>query len=274
MLKTDMKIRISLLLTVIVALALFSACEQSDPPIREFSLVWADEFNGDELDRDKWDVQLGDGSDYGLWRWGNEEDQYYQAENVSVANGFLRIAAVADSVAGYGYTSGRIRTVGSGDFKYGRIEASIRMDNTPGLWHAFWMLPTDPTEPWPVSGEIDIMEYVGNSPNEVLTTIHFADPFGNRNLLGNSFPFQPDGNFHVYTTEWDQNKIVWYYDETEVFEVLRTNDAVSNTWPFDAAFHLLLNVAVGGNLGGNVNAAALQAPKLMEVDYVRVYQSN
>ena len=123
-----------------------------------------------------------------------------------------------------------------------------------------------------MSGEIDIMEYVGNSPYEILNTIHFADAFKNHQYIGSSTEFTDDNQFHLYAIEWDENKIVWYLDGEETFRVIRSNPNISNTWPFDAEFHILINTAVGGNLGGTVDATSLNSPKYMEVDYVKVYQ--
>ena len=264
----------ALILATLLLPLFFMGCEQSDPPEREYFLVWSDEFDANVLDDSKWEVMLGDGSQYGLWGWGNNEEQYYQEENISVENGRLKIKAIAEEVGGYDYTSARIRSLNKGDFKYGRIEASIRMANTPGLWHAFWMLPTNPSESWPVSGEIDIMENVGNLQGQILNTVHFADQFGGRRQLGNSTLVVQDNNFHHYAVDWTENKIVWSIDSVETFTVLRTNDQINATWPFDAQFHILLNTAVGGNLGGNIDANAMQTAKFMEVDYVRVYQEQ
>jgi len=249
-----------------------TGCKQSDPIEAQYTLVWSDDFNGTELDENKWDIQLGDGSDYGLWQWGNNEAQYYKAENIEVNGGFLKIKAMAENFAGYDYTSARIRSIGSGDFKYGRIEASIRMSDVQGLWHAFWLLPSNPSESWPESGEIDIMEYVGKKPDEILNTVHFADQFSNHQYISDPEYFIQNNEFHKYIVEWNENIITWYIDDLETFKVTRTNNLISSTWPFDAEFHLLLNTAVGGNLGGSVDANALQNPQYMEVDYVRVYQ--
>lgn len=253
---------------------LFVACKQSDPPQKELKLIWSDEFNGTQLDESKWEVMLGNGSDYGIWEWGNNEDQYYKKENAIVIDGKLRIKAVREDIAGYDFSSARIRSLNKGDFKYGRIEASIRMANSGGLWHAFWMLPSNPEQGWPISGEIDIMEYVGNTPDEILNYIHFADNFGNHRSLGDSEAIVQDADFHVYAVEWDENKITWFRDSTETFSVVRSDDVISQTWPFDSEFHLLLNTAVGGNLGGVINVQELQTPKYMEVDYVRVFQND
>jgi len=265
---------IRLLFAVLLAIILFNNCRQSDPLVTKYNLVWEDNFNGTSLDLSKWEHMIGDGSRYGLYRWGNNEEQYYRENNVSVSSGTLKIGAIAESFGGLDFTSGRIRSLNKGDFKYGKIEASMRMSNSGGLWHAFWMLPTNPSEGWPISGEIDIMEFVGNRSSEIFNTIHFADNLGNRRQLGDLEPIVYDNLFHKYTIEWDANKITWFLDDVQSFQVLRTNSQVSATWPFDAEFHLLLNVAVGGNLGGNVDNAALRTAKFMEVDYVKVYQNK
>jgi beta-glucanase (GH16 family) len=261
---------------VVVSLCLLGihSCKQSDPIKKEYKLIWSDEFETETLDESKWEYQLGDGAEYGLWRWGNNEDQYYKKENVSVSNGILKIKSIREDVRQYRFTSARIRTLNKLDFKYGKVEASIRMANTGGLWHALWMLPSNAKKPWPISGEIDIMEYVGNRANDILNYIHFADQFGNHNQMGDAKPIAIDNNFHTYKLEWDENKLIWYRDDIETYRVLRTNEAISATWPFDAEFHLILNTAIGGNLGGTVDVQGLQTAKYMEVDYVRVYQKN
>lgn len=255
----------------ITSLLIFG-CHQSDPVSTDYQLIWEDLFDGDELDLMKWEYQTGDGSAYGLWRWGNNEDQFYKKENAYLKNGFLRIKAIAEKEQNYNYTSARIRTKGLADFYHGKIEASIRMANTKGLWHAFWLLPSNPNESWPMSGEIDIMEYVGNSPNEILNTVHFADDFNNHKYIGGSSEFNNDNQFHKYGIEWDENKIIWFLDDKETYRILSSNPAISNNWPFNADFHLIFNTAVGGNLGGEIDSVSLVNPKFMEVDYVKVYQ--
>jgi beta-glucanase (GH16 family) len=264
-----MKFCIGLLLPTLI---LFS-CKQSDPPSFTRVLVWSDEFDGNELDEDKWEVQLGTGSSVGLVQWGNNEAQFYRRENLSVENGLLRIRSQRENFQNMEYTSARIRSLNKGDFKYGRIEARIRMDNTPGLWHAFWMLPSSPNANWPVTGEIDIMEYVGNLPTQLLNYIHFADIQGNHRYRGvETNLLTANTEFHVYAVEWDETEIVWFVDDIQTFRVARTDEDLVDVWPFDAKFHLLLNTAVGGNLGGNINVQAMTIPRYMDVDYVRVYQ--
>jgi beta-glucanase (GH16 family) len=258
---------------IAVITCLLTACKQSDPPERFKSLVWSDEFDGEELDLTKWEIQLGTGSSVGLDFWGNDEKQYYRSENISVENGLLRIRSQRENFQGMEYTSARIRSLNKADFKYGRIEAKIRMDNTGGLWHAFWLLPSNAQAPWPISGEIDIMEFVGNSPNEILHYIHFASVSGQHRYKGVSYPLSSaHSTFHVYAVEWDETEIVWYIDDTVTSRITRDDPDVEATWPFDAKFHILLNTAVGGNLGGTINVQGMTSPRYMDVEYVRVYQ--
>ena len=99
-----------------------------------------------------------------------------------------------------------------------------------------------------------------------------ADNFENHQYIGSSVPFADDGEFHLYGIEWDENKIIWYFDGEETFKIIRSNPNIASTWPFDSEFHLILNTAIGGNLGGTVNTTALSSSKYMEVDYVKMYQ--
>jgi beta-glucanase (GH16 family) len=258
-----------------IGLVTVTSCKQSEPPSFSRVLVWSDEFDGNELDESKWEVQLGTGISEGLQFWGNNEAQFYRRENISVEDGMLKIRAQRENIPETSllYTSARIRTKNKADFKYGRIEARIRMDNTSGLWHAFWMLPSSPNASWPFTGEIDIMEYVGNMPNSILHYIHFANEEGEHRYKGVSVPLATaNSQFHVYAVEWDETEIVWYIDDLMTQRITRDDPEAGPTWPFNADFHILLNTAVGGNLGGNVNVQALTVPRYMEVDYVRVYQ--
>ena len=129
-----------LLLFIITALSFFTTNAQNEC----YNLVWADEFNGNELDRSNWSVQIGNGFP-DLFGWGNNELQYYtdRPENLSVSDGSLKITARDDGFGGSEFSSARIRSVGNFDFRYGRIEARIKIVDGQGLWPAFWLLPTD-----------------------------------------------------------------------------------------------------------------------------------
>ncbi len=262
--------------------AFFPAAEE------EWRMVWSDEFDGDSLDMSKWDIQEGDGSEFGLERWGNNEQQWYSASNLTVADGHLTITAKSEElVEGFPYTSGRIRTAGNFSFKYGRAEAAIRSAAGQGLWSAFWMLPEDsPYAGWASSGEVDIMEVINAETDgeEVFGSLHhgFAWPL-NRVTSTAVEDVDPAGDFHVYAVEWSERYIRWYLDgehyktvEADAWYSYYYQDrdngytAGAGAAPFDVDFHMLLNLAVGGNLPGVVDDGAI--PAEMVVDYVRVYE--
>ena len=250
---------------------------------QQWNLVWADEFDGTTLDSSNWSYQTGTGTAYGLPDgWGNNELQYYTnfSSNVSVSGGTLKIVAREQSFGGQDYTSGRIRTRGLHDFLYGRFEARLKIPSTTGIWPAFWMLPTNsPYGGWASSGEIDIMESV-NIADRIYGTLHFGAPWPNNSANGNTVQngtnFGQD--FHTYAIEWEPDQIRWYLDGS-LFHIVTSDQWYSsqatgnNRAPFDVPFHILLNIAVGGNFPGNPNGSSV-FPQTMEVDYVRVYEAQ
>ncbi len=236
------------------------------------NLVWADEFEGTSLDDTKWTPQIGDGCSEGICGWGNNELQYYKAENATVSNGHLHITAKKERVQRYAYTSARIRTINKGDWTYGRFEALINLPEGGGLWPAFWMMPTDDVYGgWPKSGEIDIMEFIGWQPDKTLGYIHYGDDWPDNQHMGGTFTKHTGifpGNWHEFAIEWEPGVIRWFVDGY-LFQTLTEEDIAPYHWPFDQDFHFILNVAVGGNLGGEVDDNIF--PQTMKVDYVRVY---
>ncbi|MGD1848261.1 MAG: family 16 glycosylhydrolase [Salibacteraceae bacterium] len=239
-------------------------------------LMWQDEFDGNSLDLTKWSYQTGDGCP-DLCGWGNNELQHYtdRNDNVSVANGMLTITALQESFMGSDYTSGRIRTIGKGEWTGGRIEARMKLPTGQGLWPAFWMLPTDSYYGgWPLSGEIDIMEIRGHEDNIQHGTIHFGPLFPANAFSGTTYTL-PSGSFstafHDFALEWEKDELRWYVDGA-LFATKKPNSLSGNPWRFDRDFHLLLNVAVGGWFPGNPDPST-QFPQTMEVDWVRVYQN-
>jgi beta-glucanase (GH16 family) len=234
------------------------------PPVPGWTLVWNDEFNGPDIDAAKWEWEVnGDGG-------GNNELQYYTGfpENSFIEDGKLVIKAIKENYLGKHYTSARMRTKNKGDWRYGRFEARMKLPYGKGMWPAFWMLPTDWVYGgWPQSGEIDIMELVGDVPNKVYGTIHWGDP--DHRQSGGSYVLPSGtfaGDFHTFIVEWDSVGFRWYVDGLQYF-------STSRGWPFDQRFHILLNLAVGGNWPGNPDEFTY-FPQLMYVDYVRVYRSS
>lgn len=267
----NQKIFLSLALTIPVALAQGQVYE----------LVWSDEFDGSQLNASSWEMLIGTGTAYGLPAgWGNNELQYYTnfANNVSVSDGTLKIRARQESFGGMPYTSARIRTKGMHEFLYGRIEGRLKLPSTSGVWPAFWMLPTgSPYGGWASSGEIDIMESV-NTADSMHGTIHYGSNWPSNQQNGGAFNNGTDfsADFHVFSIEWEPDEIRWYIDGQQYHSVNKdqwfSSAAPGNDRaPFDTQFHLLLNVAVGGNWPGNPNGSA-SYPQTLEVDYVRVYQ--
>ncbi|MCF8203460.1 MAG: family 16 glycosylhydrolase [Methylotenera sp.] len=227
---------------------------------QSWQLVWSDEFNGSI--GPNWVFETGAGG------WGNNELQYYRRENATVENGALVITAKRENFGGASYTSARMKTQGLKTFRFGRIEARMKLPSFLGAWPAFWMLGANlPQVGWPASGEIDVMEHV-NDENKVYGTIHWQDHTGAyAQYGGNTATTVTD--WHVYAVEWDTNTIRWFVDGNKYHEVNIAN-GVNGTDEFQKDFFLLLNFAVGGNWPGfNVNNAAL--PARMYVDYVRVY---
>jgi beta-glucanase (GH16 family) len=242
---------------------------------QSYRLVWQDEFIGTQLDPTKWSPQVGTGCPT-LCGWGNNELQYYRAENATVGGGFLTITAKRENFGGQQYTSARLRTLGLGDWTYGRIEMRARMPIGQGLWPALWMLPSDNAYGvWAASGEIDILEYLGHQPNRVFGTLHYGGSFP-ANTFNSLAYVLPSGEFHStfheFAIEWDRCAMRWYVDG-QLY-------ATQTDWwssggpfpaPFDQRFHLLLNLAVGGNLPGPPNGSTV-FPQQLVVDWVRVYQ--
>ncbi len=241
------------------------------------SLVWSDEFDASALDPETWYFESGDGSQYGIPGWGNNELQYYQPNNAQLDDGLLKIEARAEAADGYRYTSARLHTRDRFAFRYGRIEARIKLPGGQGLWPAFWLLPQDNTYGgWAASGEIDIVEAVnlgGSGGNEIHGTIHYGGESPANQSSGVAYSVSSDARneFHTYAVEWDSDEIRWYVDDVPY--------AMNNSWssdggafpaPFDQPFYILFNVAVGGNWPGAPDSSTA-FPVTMEVDWVRVY---
>lgn len=245
-----------------------------DPP-DGMELAWSDEFDGDTIDLTNWTYDIGG------WGWGNGEAQYYtdRPENARVQNGLLVIEAAKEEFEGSYFTSARLLTQGLQEFQYGYIEARLKVPGGRGTWPAFWMLGAnfgrdteDPDDSnWPDVGEIDIMEFAGKEPDLVLGTIHgpgYAGAGGLTTWNRQEFPIAED--FHTFAIDWDGDGIRWYFDDELYAE--KTPDSVGDReWVFDQPFFIILNVALGGTIGGLI-PPDLEFPQFMYVDYVRVYQ--
>ncbi len=242
---------------------------------QDYELVWSDEFNGSSVDGTKWGFDLGTGCP-SLCGWGNNELQYYRSQNATVAGGHLTITAKQESIGGRNYTSARLVTRNTMSFTYGRFEMRAKLPIGQGIWPAFWLLFTDNNYGgWAAGGEIDIMEYVGQNPDEVFGTIHYGDAFPGNVYSGNDYVL-PSGTFndafHTFALEWSPNELRWFVDG-ELYACQQTWYSTGGEYPapFNHDMHILLNMAVGGNLPGPPDGTTV-FPQELVVDYVRVYQ--
>jgi beta-glucanase (GH16 family) len=278
--------------------------EAAEPAPAKWKLVWSDEFDGQEIDRAKWDFDTGNGFydyDANQWihGWGNDELQYYTREpaNAFVKDGMLYVRALKESLHGCGYTSAKLKTRkrdGSPLFcqKYGRFEFRAKLPTGKGVWPALWMLPQDDKYGgWPCSGEIDVMEARGQEPNKVLGTLHFGARWPANTHVSKEYILSQAGtiaDFHVYAVEWEPGEVRWSVDGRQYaaqsfWWSSRKTDGARGAkpakeadlypWPapFDQPFYLVMNVAVGGKFLGNPEKTTV-FPAEMVVDYVRVYE--
>lgn len=236
------------------------------------TLVWSDEFDVDgSPDADKWGYDLGDGCP-DLCGWGNNEAQYYtdRPENVIVEGGLLKINLIKENYEGSNYTSTRMLTQGKYDFTYGKLEVKAKLPSGGGTWPAIWMLGSNiSTVGWPACGEIDVMEHAGNRQDEVSSALHTPSSSGATVNTGSQTVSDVSSEFHVYTLVWKRESITFSVDGVIHYNYNPSNKTSSN-WPFFADQFIILNVAMGGTFGGNIDPNFTESS--MEIDYVRVYQ--
>jgi len=261
------------LLPLLVVLPMLLGSDCNDEEALEWQLVWQDEFAGPEgqlPDSAKWAFDIGTD-------WGNLQLEYdtHRPENVSLdGNGKLRIIAREEQYQGSAYTSGRINTRGLFSHQHGRFEARVLLPIGAGIWPAFWMLGADfPGVSWPNCGEIDIMEYRGQEPSVLVSSIHGPGHAGDDAISGRHIAQGGALNeqYHVFGIEWSDDSIAWFIDDKQYHRVERGDLPSQARWVYDHPFFILLNVAVGGRWVGPPNAGTV-FPQTMWVDWVRVYE--
>ncbi len=278
------------------------------PADRDWRLVWSDEFDGSAIDRGKWDF------DVDCWGGGNNERQCYtdRRANAAVRDGKLVITARREAMTGpafplsqhddpgkakalatKGFTSARLVTRGRATWTYGKIEVRAKLPQGQGTWPAIWMLPeTSHYGSWAASGEIDILEAVnlgvrcdtceGGIENRILGTLHFGGQWPGNKHKGDetALPAPLDG-FHVFGIVWEKGRMVWSVDgkpyATRIASEWSTSGSSDPAAPFDRPFHLILNLAIGGGLAEGRGLKGVDEsgyPKIMEIDWVRVWQCD
>lgn len=253
--------------------------KQSAPPEGyKWEVIWSDEFEYTGVpDPAKWNYHSG--------AIGNNEQQGYtnSTKNSYVENGKLRITAIRESTVyrqtTYPWSSARLNTQNKFTVQYGRIEASIWIPGEIGVWPAFWTLGA--SGGWPNCGEIDIFEYSGGKPlggvypaNYINSNFIYRLANGTTRSVDNMrylYNITPTDGYHTYAVEWNEEKILWYYDSKLFAFILSSPDklqAYAGTSPASQPHYLLLNLAMGGDGGGGIDPSVNIAN--MYVDYVRV----
>ena len=259
-----------------------NGCKIKNEFDENYFLVWGDEFEYDgKLDESKWHHQIIPPNN-GSW-WNNEAQHYTNStKNSIVSDGTLKIIAIKENYtfdnSTKNYTSARLNS--KFGFKYGRVDVKAKLPATQGTWPAIWTLGTNINEignffgdsegsvGWPRCGEIDIMEQNGWNKNELYGYFHFANPQGEYGNHGNITSISnASGEYHIYSMEWTDEIIKILIDDKEFVSLINNGNV-----PYDNRHYLLLNIAIGGNLGGDIDPSFSQ--DRMEIDYVRVFQKE
>ena len=263
-------------LSAVAAVGVVAVRAQPDEQAPKGTVVFSDEFEQDTLDPGRWTTCYW-WDDKGCTNSGNDELEWYLPDNVSVADGVLRLEARRSPVRGsdgetYPYTSGMVTTGRSSDdraeeprfgFRFGHVEARMRMPEGKGLWPALWMLPVSHDS----RPEIDLMEVLGDSPSTLRAHFLYEDD-GERVNRGHTWTgADSTAGWHRYGLTWTPDELVWFVDGKEQW---RYSDA--DHVPHEPMY-LLIDLAVGGQWPGPP-ARSTQFPAVLEVDYVRVWQRN
>ena len=241
----------------------------------DYKLVWSDEFDGTALDETVWSYNTGGSG------WGNNEKQYYTSrpENIRVQNGMLEIEARKEQYENNEYTSARIMSKNKKTFTYGKMAARIKFPGGKGTWPAFWMMGN--TGGWPNCGEIDIIEHIGSQDTRASFALHTVmknGTKGNNWAKTHFFDYPLSADFHTYGIEWAQEEkegkdvIRFFVDDVQYAEVWEEQIDNNDYWPFNKPFFFIINLAIGGNMGGTVDDAIFNQQRIMYVDWVRVWQ--
>ncbi|MCC5919567.1 MAG: glycoside hydrolase family 16 protein [Cyclobacteriaceae bacterium] len=268
-----MKSGINSILIALSSFILIMSCGCSKA--QDSNLIWEDNFNNG-LNLENWTIDLGDGCPE-LCGWGNNELQTYtdNTENLRIEDGKLIIEA--HSVEGKNaFSSAKILTEGKSDWTYGYFEIRAKLPSTKGTWPAIWMLPSKGKDrKWPLDGEIDIMEHVGYNPNMIYGSIH-TDAYNHikgTEKTDSIFLNDASTNFHVYALNWTEDRLQWFVNGKMYNEIIKKDTDGPSEWPFDQPYHLIINLAVGGNWGGKKGIDETSWPDQLVIDYVKVYET-
>lgn len=244
-------------------------CGNEVPEVKvptEPKLVLFEDFTSATLNDKVWNFDIGNGCP-NLCGWGNNELESYTNTNHSLVDGMFRIKATK---VDKDYFSTKIHTAGKFQTTYGRVEVRAKLPAGQGVWPAIWMLGSNiGTIGWPKCGEIDIMEYVGRDPLSLLHAVHTQSSFGDTQNKAKTTQADIQNGFHTFGLKWDATSLTFSYDGKDTYTY---SPAIRNadTWPFDKPCYLILNLAIGGTLGGPVVDPTI-FPQEFVIDYVKVW---
>ena len=252
-------------------------CIETDKIPAGYTYYWNDEFNRDSLNDRYWNIEI---------RWpgfvNNESQSYTDSDaNIFLENGNLYIRALKDNPFDPNqpaYTSGRINTKEKVELQYGFWEIRAKLPRGVGTWPAIWMLNSYiDSLGWPNCGEIDIMEHVGYDPNHVFFSMHNANLYGDIHGTNQQGIYELDGienDFHTYSVEWDSSFVRAYFDGNLFFNYPKPEIHDMNSWPYDNPFFLIINLAIGGEWGGQQGIDNSIFPATFTIDYVRIFKKT
>jgi beta-glucanase (GH16 family) len=237
-----------------------------------YKLLWQDNFDQDGfLDPDIWTIETG-GSGFG-----NNEAQFYtnQEKNIFVKDHMLHIQAHKENYENRNYTSGKLVTYQKKHIKYGRIEVEAKLPKGKGTWPAIWLLGENKKETgWPLCGEIDLIEHIGRRPGQFHFSLH-TKSFNHKNNNHLTYVYEDlsllDG-FQVFSIEWDEKQISFYINNRQMATFKKSKNATVEDWPYDQPFYLIINLAIGGHWGGDIDDNIF--PVELNIKSVKVYERS
>jgi beta-glucanase (GH16 family) len=235
-----------------------------------YKLVFEDQFNQGKVHEDTWTFETGGHG------FGNKESQYYtpNPHNIDLSQGFLSIIGRKEDYQDNHYTSAKITSYPNRLFTYGKLEVEAILPKGKGTWPAIWLLGKNYKEktPWPLCGEIDLMEHVGSHPNHIHFSLHSKERhFTQGNQLTHVEVIDDVyENPHVYAMIWKEDHITFLLDGKEVVSYQKQAGETEVEWPFNQPFYLIMNIALGGSWGGPIDDTCL--PTKMHIKRVSYYQ--
>ncbi len=237
--------------------------------LKKYKLIWEDLFNRETVDESIWNIDEAGGG------FGNNEAQYYSKDNVYIKDNMLHIVARKEQKNGHRYTSAKLTTKSKKTMLYGKIEVSAKIPKGLGTWPAIWLLPEDiAIHGWPLSGEIDLMEHVGHTPNQIHASLHSLAKNHHKGNQDTAYVMIDDANstFKNYVLEWDENGLCFYVDDQRIACFNKPEIVNLESWPFDRPYYLILNLAIGGWWGGKIDDTIF--PTAFLIKHVKVYERD